>query len=78
MADKTKKVPENVPGKFYVDETCSGCEVCVSTAPENFKMNDDEDHAYVYKQPENDDELDACQEALENCPEEAIGDDGDA
>jgi len=31
----------------------------------------------VSKQPENDEELQQCQEAKEGCPVEAIGDDGD-
>jgi len=30
----------------------------------------------VYKQPENDAELELCMEALEGCPVEAIGDNG--
>ena len=39
---------------------------------------DDEDHDICYKQPENEEELEQCYEAMENCPVEAIGDDGDA
>ncbi len=77
MADASDKQPENVPGKYYVDANCSACMVCCDTAPDNFKMTDDEDHAYVYKQPENDEEEALCQEAMEGCPEEAIGDDGE-
>jgi len=46
------------------------------TAPENFKMNDDDSNAFVYKQPENDKEREACEEALESCPVDAIGNDG--
>ncbi len=77
MADKTKKHPENVPGKYYTDENCTACQLCVSTAPDNFKMTDDDDHAYVYKQPETPEEEEACKEAMEGCPDEAIGDDGE-
>ena len=29
------------------------------------------------KEPDNDEELSACEEALEGCPVEAIGDDGE-
>ncbi len=76
MADPTQKTSDNVPGKYYVDETCSGCQVCISSAPDNFKMDDDEEYAFVFKQPENDDETEACEEALDGCPEEAIGNDG--
>lgn len=77
MADASAKVAENVPGKFYVDANCGACQVCITSAPENFQMTEDEDHAFVAKQPENDEEFEACMEALEACPDEAIGDDGE-
>jgi len=48
----------------------------MDTAPENFKMNGDDSNAFVFKQPENEEERDACEEALENCPVNAIGNDG--
>ena len=48
----------------------------MDTAPENFKMSEDGSNAFVYKQPENDEEKAACQEASENCPVDAIGNDG--
>ncbi|MGB3908416.1 MAG: ferredoxin [Methanomethylovorans sp.] len=77
MADKTIKVPENVPGPYYVDNECIACELCVDTAPAHFKMiNDGQPHAYVFKQPENDQEKDACDDAMGACPVDAIGDDG--
>lgn len=76
MADPTDKWEDNIPGKFYVDKECILCSVCSDCAPNNFRMSDDGSHDIVYKQPENDDELDACYEALECCPVEAIGDDG--
>lgn len=76
MADKTNKVPDNVEGPYYVDEDCTACGLCVDIDPDHFTMNDDESYAYVYKQPETDDEIDACEEALEACPVEAIGNDG--
>ena len=76
MADASDKQPENVPGKWYVDGNCTACMVCTDTAPDIFKMTDDEDHAYVAKQPEGDDELELANEAMESCPEECIGNDG--
>ena len=76
MADKNDKVSENVPGPYYCDYSCIACNLCVDTAPENFKMKDDVSTAFVYKQPENDEEKEACEEALEACPVEAIGNDG--
>lgn len=48
----------------------------MDTSPENFKMNDDDSNAFVYKQSETDEEKAACEEALEACPVNAIGNDG--
>jgi ferredoxin len=76
MADKEKKVPENVPGKYYVDENCIACTACVGEAPDNFAMNDNGTNAYVYKQPVSGDEEKTCQSARGTCPVECIGDDG--
>jgi ferredoxin len=76
MADAANKYPENVAGKFYVDEQCIDCDLCRETAPANFKRNDDGGHSYVYKQPESPEEEALCKEAMEGCPVEAIGDNG--
>jgi len=77
MANPENKFPENVDGPFYVDDSCIACGVCESEAPDNFKFTDSGDHAFVYKQPENDDEKEASLEALSSCPVDAIGDDGE-
>lgn len=74
MAELENKVSANVEGEYYVDDSCIACGVCVSEAPENFEMGDE--YAYVYKQPENDTEREACESALEACPVDAIGNDG--
>ena len=74
MADHENKVPENVPGKYYVDMNCSLCSICEDTAPNNFEVGDE--HAAVIKQPENEEEEEQCRQAMEECPEEVIGDDG--
>ena len=76
MAIKENAAPENVPGKYYVDDSCIDCDVCRQTAPDNFGHNEDEGYSFVVKQPENPDEEELCQEAMEACPVEAIGDDG--
>lgn len=76
MADRTQKVPENVPGRFYVDRTCIDCELCRELAPENFTREDDEGYSFVMRQPRDAAEEAACQVAMEECPVEAIGDDG--
>lgn len=73
MADPTAKVPGNVDGTYFVDDSCIACEACVTAAPNNFKMSDDGEYAFVFKQPENDSETTECDEAVETCPVEAIG-----
>lgn len=77
MADPDDKVESNVPGRYYVDASCIDCDVCRETAPDNFRANEDEGYSYVFKQPENDEEEALVQQAMEECPVEAIGDDGD-
>jgi ferredoxin len=76
MADKTQKVPESVPGRFYVDATCIDCDLCRETAPRHFVRQDDAGYSYVVRQPETPAEEAACLAAMEECPVEAIGNDG--
>ena len=76
MADLTQKLPENVAGQFYVDATCIDCDLCRETAPQNFGRNDAEGHSYVHHQPQDPAQQAACLAALEECPVEAIGNDG--
>lgn len=85
MADPKNMWPDNVGGSttvgnktlgFYVDKECILCSVCSDAAPKNFRMSDDEDHDICYKQPTTPDEVAQCYEAMENCPVEAIGDNG--
>lgn len=77
MADPDDKVEENVAGKYYVDSSCILCSLCPELAPENFKENEEGTYDYVYKQPDNDEEEEACQDAMAQCPVNAIGDDGE-
>jgi ferredoxin len=76
MADVANRYPENLPGKFYVDNQCIDCDLCRETAPSNFGRNDDGGYSYVFKQPTSEDEEKLCKEAMEGCPVEAIGDNG--
>ena len=78
MADKSRKWEDNVPGKFYVDKECILCSLCSDIAPENFRESDEGDHDLVYKQPAGDEELQKCLDAMEQCPVDAIGQDGDS
>ena len=76
MADKSNKYAENVKGKYYVDRECIACDACALAAPDHFIIHEDDGHAYVTKQPDNEAEEALCQEAMEACPVEAIGADG--
>lgn len=76
MADLERKWPDNVPGKFYVDDQCIDCDACRTEAPDNFTRNDEHGYSFVYKQPETEEERIRAQAALEACPVEAIGSDG--
>lgn len=73
MADPTDKVESNVPGAWFVDHECIDCDLCRTTAPSNFRANEDEGYSYVYKQPETPEEIDLCERAMGECPVEAIG-----
>ena len=57
--------------KASVDpDLCTGCELCVDTAPEVFEMQDNVAVAIVETVPEGAE--DATKEAAESCPAEAI------
>ena len=76
MADPEDKLEDNVSGAWYVDSNCIDCDVCRTTAPNNFEANEDEGYSFVSKQPANDAETEQMEEAMESCPTEAIGNDG--
>jgi ferredoxin len=76
MADRHDRVSENVAGRFYVDATCIDCDLCRETAPRNFKRNEVEHRSFVFHQPIDATDEAACLAALEECPVEAIGNDG--
>ena len=78
MADIANKYAENVSGKLYVDDQCIDCDLCRETAPVNFTRSDDGGYSYVFKQPTTPEEEEAlCKEAMEGCPVEAIGNNGE-
>jgi ferredoxin len=76
MAVFSNRYLDNVAGKFYVDDQCIDCDLCRETAPDNFTRNEDGGYSYVFKQPGTADEETLCKEAMEGCPVEAIGNDG--
>lgn len=75
MADKNDRYPDNAPGKYFVDTQCIDCDVCRVTAPGNFRREEEKGYSYVFRQPESADQEAQCQEAMDSCPVEAIGND---
>jgi ferredoxin len=76
MAEESNRWPENVPGDFYVDEQCIDCDLCRELCPKCFGRQEVGGYSYVKKQPENEEERSLCAKALDDCPVNAIGDDG--
>ena len=77
MANARDKVPESIPGPFYVDSQCIDCDVCRVTAPANFQRHAENPYSFVFAQPSNAEERAQCEEAMDSCPVEAIGSDGE-
>jgi ferredoxin len=76
MADPNDRVAGQPAGPYYVDTQCIDCDLCRETAPDNFMRNDEQGFSFVYKQPSTPEEEALSKEAMENCPVEAIGNDG--
>ena len=78
MAEHTKRLPTNVPGRWYVDANCIDCDLCRETAPTVFKRDDEGGNSFVFHQPATEEEQRLAEEALSGCPVEAIGKDNPA
>jgi ferredoxin len=76
MANPADRLPENVPGRYYVDATCIDCDLCRETAPIVFKRHDEAGFSIVHHQPLTEEEIALAEEARAGCPVEAIGNDG--
>jgi glyoxylase-like metal-dependent hydrolase (beta-lactamase superfamily II)/ferredoxin len=71
MASVALRLPENVPGDFYVDSTCIDCDACRQIAPETFA--EDDHYSIVYHQPQSEAETERALMALVACPTASIG-----
>jgi ferredoxin len=74
MIDGTsaKRLPNNVDGKYYVTEDCDGCAYCASVAPDNFEFDKSTNTYFISKQPTTQEEIEFVQEAMEDCPVDAV------
>ncbi|HNQ74603.1 MAG TPA: ferredoxin [Verrucomicrobiota bacterium] len=75
MAEPSQRLPQNVPGLWYVDSNCIDCDLCRETAPSVFRRDEENGSSYVFHQPETEEEIRQALEALTGCPVEAIGND---
>jgi glyoxylase-like metal-dependent hydrolase (beta-lactamase superfamily II)/ferredoxin len=71
MALQELRLSENVPGDFFVDNTCIDCDLCRQIAPETF--TDIGDQSAVHHQPETPAQEFAALKALVTCPTASIG-----
>lgn len=78
MANLHDRSPENVLGRFYVDSSCTDCDLCRQIAPEIFSRQNEIGLSIVHRQPTTQAEIELAEEALGSCPSESIGNDGTA
>jgi glyoxylase-like metal-dependent hydrolase (beta-lactamase superfamily II) len=71
MANLALRLPENVPGDFFVDSTCIDCDACRQIAPGTFAETSEA--SIVYQQPETESETTRAMMALVACPTGSIG-----
>jgi ferredoxin len=81
MTSKNDRLAENIPGPWYVDNSCLPCLRCLEEAgPDSptplLRPSEDESFVFFVKQPESESEIAAAERALEACPQAAIGKDG--
>jgi glyoxylase-like metal-dependent hydrolase (beta-lactamase superfamily II)/ferredoxin len=71
MAKLSRRLAWNVPGDFYVDDSCIDCDACRQIAPTVFREHGDV--SIVYRQPSDDKEVLDALKALVACPTASIG-----
>jgi|SRR6185295_10740315 len=71
MATPQRSYPSNVPGTFFVDDTCIDCDLCRQIAPGVYR--EESDHSIVHHQPEGEADVQRAAMALVACPTGSIG-----
>jgi glyoxylase-like metal-dependent hydrolase (beta-lactamase superfamily II)/ferredoxin len=71
MANPARRLAENVPGDFYVDDSCIDCDACRQIAPTVFR--DHGEQSSVFHQPETDEEVRRALMSVVACPTASIG-----
>lgn len=71
MASSAARLPQNVPGALFVDDTCIDCDTCRWMAPATF--DESGGMSRVFAQPADATELELALRALVACPTGSIG-----
>ncbi|MCA1636169.1 MAG: MBL fold metallo-hydrolase [Acidobacteria bacterium] len=71
MANPARRLPQNIEGDFFVDETCIDCDACRQIAPLTFR--DHGEQSSVHRQPSTEVETRQAMKALVACPTGSIG-----
>ncbi len=73
MAHVAKRLPENAPGAFFVDDSCIDCDACRQIAPSTFARSRRLGQSYVAAQPAGSDGERRALMAVVACPTASIG-----
>ncbi len=73
MASQSRRLEENQPGPFFVDDSCIDCDTCRQLAPDVFARSEARGCSYVARQPDGDDQRRRTRLALIACPAASIG-----
>jgi len=76
MPNLTERLPANIAGAYYVDSSCTDCDLCRITAHGFFRREEETGYSIVYRQPILPEEIELAEEARLGCPTESIGHDG--
>src|SRR4030095_8088158 len=71
MADAKRAYTQNVPGDFFIDDTCIDCDLCRQIEPSVFKQHSG--HSIIHHQPETPMMGHKAAMALITCPTGSIG-----
>ncbi|MBI5368128.1 MAG: MBL fold metallo-hydrolase [Planctomycetes bacterium] len=73
MASPARRLGENAPGEFFVDDSCIDCDLCRGLAPEVVARDEGKGQSVVRRQPGTGEERARAAAALVSCPTASIG-----
>lgn len=76
MASFADRLPDNAPGRYYVDSSCIDCDQCRALAPEFFARDEQSGLSIVRQQPESAEDIARVEEVIASCATSSIGNDG--